>query len=169
VTHRHPLEHVDIGIDEAQRRSITDALAHLLADTYTLYLKTHNYHWNVTGARFRDLHLMFEEQYNELALAVDNVAERIRTLGAKAPGSYASFARLSVVKDAADDEAHQPGAEEMLRQLAEDNATVVRTARAALDIAAGANDESSASLISDRMVTHEKAAWMLRSMRTNQE
>lgn len=161
------LENVDIGIAESDRRAITMVLSKLLADTYTLYLKTHNYHWNVTGARFRDLHLMFEEQYVELALAVDNIAERIRTLGAKAPGSYTAFARLATVEDA-DDEARLPSAEEMLRQLAADNATVVRTARAALDIAQTGSDESTSSLVSDRMVIHEKSAWMLRSMQSEQ-
>ena len=157
------LEAINIGISDTDRAAVAGALSRLLADTYTLYLKTHNYHWNVTGQRFRDLHLMFEEQYNELALAVDNVAERIRTLGAKAPGSYAAFAKLSSIADA-DDEQGPPSAEEMLKHLADDNAGVVRTAREALELAEKANDESSASLISDRMVTHEKSAWMLRSM-----
>lgn len=160
------LESFDIGISDADRSAVTLALANLLADTYTLYLKTHNYHWNVTGARFRDLHLMFEEQYNELALAVDMIAERIRTLGARAPGSYASFAKLSKVQDA-DDDAQSPDSEQMLVHLADDNATVVRTARVALELAENANDESSASLISDRMVVHEKSAWMLRSMQSS--
>ncbi len=167
VNQKVALEAVDIGISDADRAAVTAALSHLLADTYTLYLKTHNYHWNVTGARFRDLHLMFEEQYNELAVAVDDIAERIRTLGAKAPGSYASFARLSKVADA-DDAVESPDSELMLAHLAVDNATVVRTARHALELAEGANDESSASLISDRMVIHEKSAWMLRSMQAGQ-
>ena len=105
------LEAINIGISDEDRAAVAGALSRLLADTYTLYLKTHNYHWNVTGQRFRDLHLMFEEQYNELALAVDNVAERIRTLGAKAPGSYAAFAKLSSIADA-DDEQGPPSAEE---------------------------------------------------------
>jgi len=133
------LEAVDIGIIDADRAAVTGALSNLLADTYTLYLKTYNYHWNVTGARFRDLHLMFEEQYNELAVAVDDIAERIRTLGAKAPGSYASFARLAKVADA-DDSLESPDSEQMLDHLAVDNATVV----------------------------HEKSAWMLRSMQAKQ-
>ena len=157
------VESMNIGISETDRAAVAQALASLLADTYTLYLKTHNYHWNVTGPRFRDLHLMFEEQYNELALAVDSVAERIRTLGAKAPGSYKSFDRLSKIEDA-DDEATLPDADEMLKTLESDNATLVRTAREALEIAQNAQDESSVSLISDRMVVHEKVAWMLRSM-----
>lgn len=168
MSSKNVLEAVDIGISDEDRSAVAHALSALLADTYTLYLKTHNYHWNVTGSRFRDLHLMFEEQYNELALAVDSIAERIRTLGAKAPGSYAAFAQLSKVADA-DDESNSPDAEDMLRQLAEDNATVVRTARAALDLAQNANDESSASLVSDRMVIHEKSAWMLRSMQAKQD
>ena len=160
------LEAFDIGISDADRSAVTQALSSLLADTYTLYLKTHNYHWNVTGARFRDLHLMFEEQYNKLALAVDMIAERIRTLSARAPGSYSSFAKLASVSDA-DDDAQAPDSEQMLAHLADDNATVVRTARRALELAEGANDESSASLISDRMVVHEKSAWMLRSMQSS--
>ena len=152
---------IDIGIEDSARRAIADGLSRLLADTYTLYLKTHNFHWNVTGPRFRDLHLMFEEQYTELATAVDDIAERIRTLGAPAPGSYAAFARLAAVQDQVDG---VPAAEAMLAQLLTDNETVVRTAREVLQLAQDGADESSASLLADRMVIHEKAAWMLRSL-----
>ena len=116
---------IDIGINDTDRRAIADGLARLLADTYTLYLKTHNYHWNVTGPLFNTLHLMFETQYNELALAVDLIAERIRALGHPAPGSYRAFSRLSSIQE----EEGLPTAEEMIRQLVIGQETVVRTAR----------------------------------------
>ena len=132
----------------------------MLADTYTLYLKTHNFHWNVVGPRFRELHLMFEEQYTELATAVDDIAERIRTLGFPAPGTYSEYARLSAIKETSG----VPTAEEMIRILTVDNETLVRTARRVLPLAQGADDESTASLIADRMVVHEKTAWMIRSL-----
>ncbi len=151
---------IDIGIPEQQRKAIADGLSRLLADTYTLYLKTHNFHWNVTGPQFNTLHLMFETQYTELATAVDEIAERIRALGEPAPGSYAAFARLSSVKEADG----VPSAEDMLRQLVQDQETVVRTAREVLPLADEANDEPTAGLLSDRMQVHEKTAWMLRSM-----
>ena len=115
---------IDIGIDEADRQAIAEGLSRLLADTYTLYLKTHNYHWNVTGPMFQTLHLMFETQYNELALAVDAIAERIRSLGAPAPGSYREFGALSSVPE--DDD--RPLAEEMIRRLVAGQETVARTA-----------------------------------------
>ena len=150
---------VNIGIDATARKSIADGLSHLLADTYTLYLMTHNFHWNVTGPFFRDLHLMFEEQYNELALAVDAIAERIRTLGVPAPGTYAAFVRLSSIDEVED----VPKAEEMVQHLVNANEAVVRTARRILPSAQEAADESTVSLITDRMVIHEKTAWMLRS------
>lgn len=152
-------EQIDIGIEEPARKAIAGGLAKVLADSYTLYLKTHNYHWNVTGPRFRELHLMFEEQYTELATAVDEIAERIRTLGEFAPGSYAEFGELSRIK-----EARGPlPAEDMVRDLVLANETLVRTIREVLPLAQDAGDESTASLLADRMVVHEKTAWMLRS------
>ena len=151
---------IDIGIDDADRTAIADGLSHLLADTYTLYLKTHSYHWNVVGPMFNTLHLMFETQYNELALAVDEIAERIRALGAPAPGSYQQFAALSSVPE----DTGQPDAEEMLRRLVADQETVVRTARSLFPVVERAGDEPTADLLTQRMQVHEKTAWMLRSM-----
>lgn len=151
---------IDIGISDNDRRAIADGLARLLADTYTLYLKTHNYHWNVTGPMFSTLHLMFETQYNELALAVDQVAERIRALGHPAPGSYKAFSRLSSIKE----EEGVPAAEQMIRQLVIGQETVVRTAREIFPTVENANDEPTADLLTQRMQIHEKNAWMLRSM-----
>ena len=151
---------INIGIDEEARAEVAGGLKRLLADTYTLYLKTHNYHWNVTGPRFRDLHLLWEEQYTELAVAVDDVAERIRTLGHPAPGTYREFAALTSIEEPET----VPDAESMLRDLVRAQETVVRTAREVLPPAQDAGDESSVSLIADRLVVHEKAAWMLRSL-----
>lgn len=151
---------IDIGINDTDRRAIADGLARLLADTYTLYLKTHNYHWNVTGPMFSTLHLMFETQYNELALAVDQIAERIRALGHPAPGSYRAFSRLSSIQE----EEGLPPAEEMIRQLVIGQETVVRTAREIFPTVDRANDEPTADLLTQRMQIHEKNAWMLRSM-----
>ena len=151
---------IDIGINDSDRRAIADALSRLLADTYTLYLKTHNYHWNVTGPLFNTLHLMFETQYNELALAVDLIAERIRALGHPAPGSYRAFSRLSSIQE----EEGLPTAEEMIRQLVIGQETVVRTAREVFPTVDRANDEPTADLLTQRMQIHEKNAWMLRSM-----
>lgn len=151
---------IDIGIDEAKRKLIAEGLGELLADTYTLYLKTHNFHWNITGPRFRELHLMFEEQYTELAVAVDDIAERIRTLGFPAPGTYSQFASLASIKETSG----VPSANEMVQILTEDNESVVRTSRRILPSAQDVGDESTASLIADRMVVHEKTAWMLRSL-----
>lgn len=151
---------IDIGIDQKERKIIAEGLGYLLADTYTLYLKTHNFHWNVVGPRFRELHLMFEEQYTELATAVDDIAERIRTLGFPAPGTYSQYASLSAIEETEG----VPNADEMIRTLTEDNETVVRTARRILPLAQDADDESTASLIADRMVIHEKTAWMIRSL-----
>ena len=150
---------VNIGINVEARQAIADGVSRLLADSYTLYLMTHNFHWNVTGPFFRDLHLMFEEQYSELAIGVDVIAERIRTLGIAAPGTYTDFARLSSIEEING----VPKAEVMVQYLVSANETVVRTAREILPIAQEANDESTASLIADRMVVHEKTAWMLRS------
>jgi len=151
---------IDIGIDEAGRKAITDGLSRLLADSYTLYLKTHNYHWNVTGPMFQTLHLMFETQYNELALAVDLIAERIRSLGAPAPGSYREFVQLSSVPE--DDD--QPDATEMIRRLVTGQETVARTARSIFPIVESAHDEPTADLLTQRLQVHEKTAWMLRSL-----
>ncbi|AFZ44821.1 Ferritin Dps family protein [Halothece sp. PCC 7418] len=151
---------VNIGIEENDRQAIAQGLSRLLADTYSLYLKTHYFHWNVTGPMFHSLHQMFEQQYVELAQAVDDVAERIRTLGAVAPGSYSQFAELSSVPETRD----VPEAQEMVRLLVEGNEAVVRTARAAFPAAERAGDEATADLITERMRTHEKTAWMLRSM-----
>lgn len=150
---------IDIGIQHKEREMIARDLGSLLADTYSLYLKTHNFHWNVTGPRFRELHLMFEEQYTELATAVDEIAERIRTLGFPAPGTYTEYARLSAIAETPG----VPAADEMIRLLTADNETVVKTARRILPLAQDENDESTASLIADRMLIHEKVAWMLRS------
>ena len=151
---------IDIGISEDDRAAITEGLARLLADTYTLYLKTHNYHWNVTGPMFQTLHLMFETQYNELALAVDLIAERMRALGAPAPGSYREFSALSSVPE---DDDH-PNATEMIGRLVLGQETVARTARSLFPVVEHAHDEPTADLLTQRLQTHEKTAWMLRSL-----
>jgi starvation-inducible DNA-binding protein len=151
---------INIGIEEKDRREIAEGLSRLLADTYTLYLKTHNFHWNVTGPMFQTLHLMFETQYNELALAVDLIAERIRALGFPAPGSYAQFAKLSSIKE----ETSVPDAQTMIRLLVEGQEAVVRTARSVFPVVDRAHDEPTADLLTQRMQTHEKTAWMLRSL-----
>lgn len=151
---------INTGLNEEQREAIAGNLSKLLADTYTLYLKTHNYHWNVTGPQFNTLHAMFEQQYVELATAVDEIAERIRALGVKAPGSWAEFGRLASVNEASGNE----DATEMVRQLVIAQETVVRTARAGFPEADAANDEPTADLLTQRMQVHEKNAWMLRSM-----
>lgn len=153
-------EMIDIGIDAEGRERIAGGLSELLADTYTLYLKTHNYHWNVTGPLFATLHTMFEVQYTELAAAVDQIAERIRALGLPAPGSYREFAALSSI----DEDDDRPSAEEMMRRLVVGQETVVRTARAVFPLADQAGDEPTADLLTQRMQVHEKTAWMLRSM-----
>lgn len=149
---------IDIGIREKDRIEVADGLKKLLADSYTLYLQTHNFHWNVTGPQFRELHLMFEEHYTELAEAVDDIAERIRTLGVAAPGTYKAFAKLSAVEEVEG----VPSADEMVAYLNKAHEQVVRTARDVLKVAQEADDESTASLVSDRMRIHEKTAWMLR-------
>lgn len=151
---------IDIGIDENQRRQITDGLSRLLADTYTLYLMTHNFHWNVTGPLFQTLHAMFEEQYTELATAVDDIAERIRALGFPAPGTYREYAQLSSIEEPQG----VPVAEDMVRKLVEANEAVVRTARKAFPAAEQAGDESTVDLLTERLRVHEKSAWMLRSI-----
>uniref|UniRef100_UPI0036F264AB Dps family protein n=1 Tax=Trichocoleus desertorum TaxID=1481672 RepID=UPI0036F264AB len=151
---------INIGIDEADRKEIVDGLSRLLADTYTLYLKTHNFHWNVTGPMFQTLHLMFETQYNELALAVDLIAERIRALGFPAPGTYSDFARLSSIEETPG----VPSADEMIRLLVAGQEAVVRTARSVFPATERVNDEPTADLLTQRMQIHEKTAWMLRSL-----
>lgn len=151
---------IDIGISDANREAIAGGLAKLLADSYTLYLKTHNYHWNVTGPMFNTLHLMFEGQYTELALAVDLIAERIRALGHPAPGSYTAYAALTGIPEEGD----APNAEEMIRRLVAGQETVVRTARSIFPFVDEARDETSADLLTQRMQVHEKNAWMLRSL-----
>ncbi|WP_169542821.1 Dps family protein [Sneathiella aquimaris] len=151
---------IDIGINSNDMDKIADGLKHLLADSYTLYLQTHNFHWNVTGPKFRDLHLMFEEHYTELAIAVDDIAERIRTLGVAAPGTYKAFNELSAIEEIDG----VPDAEEMVSILTKGHEQVVRTCRKVLAVAQEADDESTAALVSDRMRIHEKTAWMLRSL-----
>jgi len=138
---------------------VVDALSRLLADSYTLYLKTHNYHWNVTGPMFNTLHTLFETEYTELALAVDEIAERIRAVGARAPGSYSEFGALSAVKEASG----TPRATEMIEQLVADQATLVDAAKRVVATAARAGDQASADLGTRRIEVHEKNAWMLRS------
>lgn len=151
---------IDIGINKQDKQDVAEGLKKLLADSYTLYLQTHNFHWNVTGQMFRQLHLMFEEQYTELATAVDDIAERIRTLGVAAPGTYKSFAALSSIQEVEG----VPSAAEMVEILAHGHELVIKTCRAALKTAQDADDESSVALISDRMRIHEKTTWMLRSI-----
>lgn len=151
---------INIGISENDRQQIAEGLSRLLADTYTLYLKTHNYHWNVTGPMFQTLHLMFEAQYNELSLAVDAVAERIRTLGFPAPGTYKEYSQLTSIEEAEG----VPTAEEMIKELVAGQEAVVRTARSVFPLADAANDEPTADLLTQRMQIHEKTAWMLRSL-----
>ncbi|MEM1187765.1 MAG: Dps family protein [Pseudomonadota bacterium] len=151
---------MDIGISEEDRIDIATGLKALLADSYTLYLQTHNFHWNVTGPQFRELHLMFEEHYTELATAVDEVAERIRTLGIAAPGTYKAFAELSSIEEVEG----VPAASEMVERLTRGHEQIVKTCRAVLAKAQEADDESTASLVSDRMRVHEKTAWMLRAL-----
>lgn len=151
---------VNIGISKKDRAAIADGLSRVLADSYTLYLKTHNYHWNVTGPMFQTLHLLFETQYTELALAVDLIAERIRALGHPAPGTYGEFARLSSIKE----KSGVPKAGDMIRDLVAGQEAVVRTARAVFPLVDKARDEPTADLLTQRMQVHEKNAWMLRSL-----
>ena len=151
---------INIGIDEQARKDTVEGLSRLLADTYSLYLKTHNFHWNVTGPMFQTLHLMFETHYDEMAIAVDDIAERIRSLGEFAPASYSRYAELTEVKE----ENGVPKAEDMIKQLVADHETVIRTARSIFPIAEASSDESTADLLTQRMQIHEKTAWMLRSL-----
>jgi starvation-inducible DNA-binding protein len=151
---------IDIGISEADRTEIAAGLSRLLADSYTLYLQTHNFHWNVTGPMFQTLHVMFETHYTELALAVDGIAERIRSLGMHAPGTYGDFVRLSSIKEVAG----VPKAKEMIQLLVHGHEAVVRTARSIFPVVEKAADEASADLLTQRIQLHEKTAWMLRSL-----
>jgi starvation-inducible DNA-binding protein len=151
---------INIGISEKDREKIGDGLSRLLADSYTLYLKTHNFHWNVTGPMFQTLHLMFEAQYTELATAVDLIAERIRSLGEHAPGSYAEFGKLTSLKEADG----VPSAKEMVRQLVQGHEAVAKSARSVFPAAEKAHDEATADLLTQRIQLHEKTAWMLRSL-----
>ena len=155
-----PTMKIDIGIEPAQREEIAGGLSRVLADTYTLYLKTHYFHWNVTGPMFQTLHLMFEVQYNELWLATDLVAERIRALGHPAPGTYKQFAALSSIAE--DDGV--PKATDMIHRLVEGHETVARTARTVFRAAEAASDQPTCDLLTQRMQIHEKTAWMLRSL-----
>jgi starvation-inducible DNA-binding protein len=151
---------IEIGISESARQSITEGLSRVLADSYTLYLKTHNFHWNVTGPMFQTLHLMFETHYNELALAVDLIAERIRALGHFAPGSYRAFAALSAIPEAEG----VPAATDMIRELVAGHQTVAKTARSVFAAAEAAADQATMDLLTQRLQVHEKTAWMLRSL-----
>jgi len=150
---------MNIGIKEEDRIEIAEGLKRLLADSYTLYLQTHNFHWNITGPQFRELHLMFEEHYTELSVAVDDIAERIRALGVAAPGTYKEFSQLSSIEEVAG----VTEAPVMVKTLTESHEQVIRTCREVLKLAQKADDESTASVVSDRMLTHEKTAWMLRA------
>jgi len=162
MKNRHGVQRmkIDIGIGQKDRKKIADGLSHLLADTYTLYLKTHNFHWNVEGPMFNTLHLMFETQYTELALAVDSIAERIRALGFPAPGTYSAYVKLSSIKE----EEGVPDWKEMVKQLVEGSEAVVRTARKVFPAVEAVGDEPTADLLTQRMQLHEKNAWMLRSL-----
>lgn len=151
---------VNIGISKEQRKEIAEGLSKVLADSYMLYLKTHNYHWNVTGELFHSLHEQFEEQYTELAEAIDEIAERIRSLGYRAPGSFHEYQELTSIEEDTD---HNIKALEMVRRLAVDNETVLRTARQAVPACNEAGDEASLDLLTQRLDVHSKTAWMLRS------
>ncbi|MBA2409059.1 MAG: DNA starvation/stationary phase protection protein [Gammaproteobacteria bacterium] len=150
---------MNTGISEAQQKAIAEGLARVLADSYTLYLKTHNFHWNVKGPMFTTLHTLFEQEYTDLALAVDEIAERIRALGYSAPGSYKQFAELTTIEE----ETRVPQAEEMIRQLVVGQESVIATMRAIFPVADEAGDEATTDLLTQRMRVHEKSAWMLRS------
>jgi starvation-inducible DNA-binding protein len=152
---------INIGMSEKDRAAIAAGLSKLLADTYTLYLTTHNFHWNVTGPMFNTLHAMFMAQYTELWNAVDPIAERIRSLGHPAPGSYGQFGKLSSIADAP---AKPPKAMEMVRVLVDGHEAVARTARSVFPLAAKADDQPTADLLTQRLDIHEKTAWMLRSL-----
>jgi len=151
---------IDIGIDDKHREEIAKGLSRMLADTYTLYLKTHNYHWNVTGPMFQTLHTMFETQYNELAGAVDEIAERIRALGFRAPATYIEFTKLTSIKETTNDQ----NANQMIADLVHGQEAVVKTARSIFPVVDECHDQPTNDLLTRRMEQHEKTAWMLRSM-----
>lgn len=151
---------INIGIEEEARKEIAGGLSKLLADTYGLYMKTHHYHWNVTGPMFQTLHLMFETHYTELWAAIDVIAERIRALGEFAPGTYSQFAKLTSIEE----DQGIPNASEMIQNLVRANEVVIRTARMIVPLASGAGDEPTVGLLADRMEIAEKNAWMLRSL-----
>lgn len=152
---------IDIGIDENARNSVAEALNATLADTYALYMKTHAYHWNVTGPQFRTLHLMFEEQYREMWAALDQIAERVRALGVFAPASGKQFAELTAIENA---DSTPPKADDMVKRLLKDHETLIKRARAGLEAAEEAGDAASADLLTVRIESHEKTAWMLRAL-----
>ncbi len=154
------VQNINIGIPEAKRKEIASGLARLLADTYSLYLKTHNFHWNVTGPMFNTLHLMFETQYTEMWTATDIIAERIRSLDEFAPGTYSEFGRLSTVPETKG----VPAARDMIAQLLDGHEAVIRTARSVIPAAEGGQDEATLDLLTQRIQLHEKTAWMLRSL-----
>lgn len=154
---------INIGMSDAQRQTIAQGLAKVLADSYSLSIKTHNYHWNVTGPQFNALHTMFEGQYTELAAAIDEIAERIRALGHLAPGSFREFAALTSIGDGDGSQ----NAEAMVRDLVKGQETVARTCRELFPAAEEAGDQPTCDLLTVRMQTHEKTAWMLRSMLAN--
>lgn len=151
---------IDIGIDKANRKAVAEGLSKLLADSYTLYLMTHNFHWNVTGPQFNALHNMFMEQYTEMWTALDEIAERIRSLDFAAPGTYKAFSKLSSIKEVEG----VPSAEEMVQLLTKGHEAVAKTARSIFPLAEEADDEVSADLLTQRLTVHEKTAWMLRSI-----
>lgn len=151
---------IDIGLNETSRKAVSQGLRHLLADSYTLYLQTHNFHWNVTGPQFPELHAMFEQHYTELAIAVDDLAERIRTLDMPAPGTYKEFSKLSSIEEVDG----VPSTNEMIDILKIGHEKVIKVCRSVLAVAQKADDESTAALVSDRMRIHEKTAWMLRAV-----
>lgn len=151
---------LNTGINENKREEIAKSLSKLLAETYTLALKTQKYHWNVKGPLFSSLHLMFEGQYNELSTAVDELAERIRVLGVEAPGSYSEFASLSEIKE---DSSHGTSANQMVKNLLADHELIARTSKSILSLLDNANDEGTSSLLGARVEIHEKTSWMLAS------
>ncbi len=152
---------IDIGIDENARKAVAEALNATLADTYSLYMKTHAYHWNVTGPQFNTLHIMFEGQYREMWAALDEIAERVRALGVFAPASGKQFAELSAIENA---DTQPPKADDMVKRLLADHETLIKRARQGLETAEGAGDAASADLLTVRIQTHEKTAWMLRAL-----
>lgn len=159
IVNGNQIMEINIGISEEHREKIAEGLSRVLADSYMVYLKTHNYHWNVTGKLFHSLHEQFEQQYTELAEAVDVIAERIRALGYRAPGSFREFSEITSIKE----DTEHPDAMEMVRKLALDNETILRTAREALPACEAAGDEASLDLLTHRLDVHSKTAWMLRS------